>query len=83
MKMFPTTIKLIGLPFVLLTALTWNAGAAAPKKDATKKSATSFEFNKKDPIYITADWMEADQSKNSITYKGRVVTVQNEMLFLL
>ena len=79
MKTFRRTIKLIGVPFLLLTALAWPVGAAAPSKDATKKSATSFEFNKKDPIYITADWMEADQSKSSITYKGRVVTVQNEM----
>jgi len=77
--MFRTPINFIGLPLALLTALTLPAGAASPTKDATKKSATSFEFSKKDPIYITADWMEADQSKHSITYKGRVVTVQNEM----
>ena len=48
-------------------------------KDEAKKSPTAFEFNKKDPIYITADWMEADQTKYSIMYKGRVVTVQNAM----
>ena len=78
--MFRTTTSLIGLPLVLLTTfLTLPAGAAAPSKDETKKSATPFEFNKKDPIYITADWMEADQNKSSITYKGRVVTVQNQM----
>jgi lipopolysaccharide transport protein LptA len=40
---------------------------------------TTFEFNKKDPIYITADWMEVDQTKNTITYKGRVVTIQADM----
>jgi lipopolysaccharide export system protein LptA len=55
------------------------AGAVAPAKDESKKSSTAFEFNKKDPIYITADWMEADQTKNTITYKGRVVTVQADM----
>jgi lipopolysaccharide export system protein LptA len=49
------------------------------KKDETKKSSTAFEFNKKDPIFITADWMEVDQKQNTITYKGRVVTVQAEM----
>ncbi len=48
------------------------------KKDA-KKDSTAFEFNKKDPIYITADWMEVDQKQNTITYKGRVVTIQNDM----
>jgi lipopolysaccharide export system protein LptA len=51
----------------------------AKKKDDTKKSATGFEFNKKDPIFITADWMEVDQKQNTVTYKGRVVTVQAEM----
>jgi lipopolysaccharide export system protein LptA len=49
------------------------------KKDESKKSSTGFEFNKKDPIFITADWMEVDQKQNTITYKGRVVTVQAEM----
>jgi lipopolysaccharide export system protein LptA len=49
------------------------------KKDDTKKSSAGFEFNKKDPIFITADWMEVDQKQNTITYKGRVVTVQAEM----
>ena len=51
----------------------------AKKKDDSKKSTTGFEFNKKDPIFITADWMEVDQKQNTITYKGRVVTVQAEM----
>ena len=55
-----------------------TANAAAAKDDGNK-SATAFDFNKKDPIYITADWMEVDQKKNTITYKGRVVTIQNEM----
>ena len=51
----------------------------AKKKDDSKKSSAGFEFNKKDPIFITADWMEVDQKQNTITYKGRVVTVQAEM----
>jgi lipopolysaccharide export system protein LptA len=54
--------------------------AAEPTKEtSSKKGSTTFEFNKKDPIYITADWMEVDQTKNTITYKGRVVAVQNDM----
>ena len=59
----------------------WAAeGSSAPKEDAKKTGgASSFEFNKKDPIYITADWMEVDQNKNTITYKGRVVTSQADM----
>jgi lipopolysaccharide export system protein LptA len=45
----------------------------------SKSDDSAFEFNKKDPIYITSDWMEVDQKKNTITYKGRVVTIQSEM----
>src|SRR5688572_14136768 len=56
--------------------VTANAAAA---KDDSNKGATAFDFNKKDPIYITADWMEVDKKKNTITYRGRVVTIQNEM----
>jgi lipopolysaccharide export system protein LptA len=57
------------------------AGQAGATKEEIKKKngTTAFEFNKKDPIYITADWMEVDQKKNTITYKGRVVTVQADM----
>jgi len=56
------------------------AAATAPDaKNETKKNSSAFEFNKKDPIYITADWMEVDQQQNTITYKGRVVTIQNDM----
>jgi lipopolysaccharide export system protein LptA len=57
------------------------AGAATAEKEETKKQngLSAFEFNKKDPIYITADWMEVDQSKSTITYKGRVVTTQADM----
>ena len=55
--------------------------AGSPVQGEKKKAAgtSAFEFNKKDPIYITADWMEVDQNKNTITYKGRVVTIQADM----
>jgi lipopolysaccharide export system protein LptA len=55
--------------------------AAAPAKEeaAPASGGGGFEFNKQDPIYITSDWMEVDQKKNTITYKGRVVMVQAEM----
>jgi lipopolysaccharide export system protein LptA len=57
------------------------ADPGSPAKGETKKAGgtSGFEFNKKDPIYITADWMEVDQNKNTITYKGRVVTSQADM----
>jgi lipopolysaccharide export system protein LptA len=77
--MFAAKVKSIGLLCGLISAVALSAGAATVAKDEGKKSSAAFEFNKKDPIYITADWMEADQTKNSITYKGRVVTVQNAM----
>jgi lipopolysaccharide export system protein LptA len=69
----------IGL-MALITA-TLLAHAAAPAKEETKKKSSGggFELNKKDPIYITSDWMEVDQVKNTITYKGRVVMVQADM----
>ena len=72
--------------FALVCSETYGvAGAAAakgetkPAKEGSQKGSSAFELNKKDPIYITADWMEVDQSKNTITYKGRVVTVQTDM----
>lgn len=62
------------------TAVSTGGAATAGKEETKKKNGTSaFEFNKKDPIYITADWMEVDQNKNTITYKGRVVTTQADM----
>ena len=65
---------------VLLAADASSRGKKETAKGETKKGGTSaFEFNKKDPIYITADWMEVDQNKNTITYKGRVVTIQADM----
>jgi hypothetical protein len=39
--------------------LATGAEAAAAEE---KKTVNAFEFNKKDPIYITADWMEVDQA---------------------
>ena len=56
-----------------------DAGAEAKEKGGKKSGTSAFELNKKDPIYITSDWMEVDQVKNTITYKGRVVTVQADM----
>ena len=55
-----------------------RAEAAASAAEG-KKTVNAFEFNKKDPIYITADWMEVDQAKSTIVYKGRVVAVQSDM----
>jgi lipopolysaccharide export system protein LptA len=56
-----------------------HAAAAAKEEAKHKSGAGGFELNKKDPIYITSDWMEVDQKKSTITYKGRVVMVQAEM----
>ena len=76
MDRMQTSAVLLGWFLIFSTV---PVGAAAPTKDEGKKGSTAFEFNKKDPIYITADWMEVDQTKNTITYKGRVVTVQADM----
>src|SRR5262245_16063647 len=72
----------LSLFLLLLSASTVIApgDAATPAKDESKtKGGMAFEFNRKDPIYINSDWMEFDQTKNTITYKGRVVTTQGEM----
>ncbi len=69
-------VALVGMIAAMAPAPT----LAAEKEAAKKKSAAGgFEMNTKDPIYITADWMEVDQKKYMITYKGRVVMVQSEM----
>ncbi len=50
------------------------------KKEAKKKAdGVAFEASKKEPIFITSDRMEVDQRKNTITYRGRVVTLQGDM----
>jgi lipopolysaccharide export system protein LptA len=76
-----STLRVSLLLFLLSGSAVIALGdAATPAKDESKKKAgTAFEFNKKDPIYITSDWMEFDQTKNTITYKGRVVTTQGDM----
>jgi lipopolysaccharide export system protein LptA len=56
-----------------------HAAAAADDEAQQKSGGGGFELNKKEPIYITSDWMEVDQKKNTITYKGRVVMVQADM----
>jgi lipopolysaccharide export system protein LptA len=69
------------LALFVLIAFSAGTGVAGAANDEPKKKTgpQGFEFNKKDPIYITADWMEVDQKKNTLTYKGRVVTVQADM----
>ncbi len=79
MRRWLLSLLLIGLSLSSGWAVSLAASAAAPAKEETKKGASGFEINKKDPIYITADWMEVDQNKNTITYKGRVVTIQADM----
>src|SRR5574341_1797837 len=79
-NMFKSKLSILLVLSCVSTGLAGAANAASRTKDEAKKSSSSaFEFNKKDPIYITADWMEVDQNKNSITYKGRVVAVQADM----
>jgi len=75
------TILLRLLLLVLILSAPNNAAgaAAAATKEEGKKGSSGFELSKKDPIYITADWMEVDQTKNTMIYKGRVVTVQTDM----
>src|SRR6266704_1683283 len=79
MRRWLLSLLLIGLSLSSGWAVSLAASAAPPAKEETKKGASGFEINKNDPIYITADWMEVDKNKNTITYKGRVVTIQADM----
>lgn len=72
-------LRLLLLVLILSAPNNAAGAAAASTKEEGKKGSSAFELNKKDPIYITADWMEVDQTKNTIVYKGRVVTVQTDM----
>jgi len=74
-----STLGLGSMVIMVLLSFTPLHGAAAKDGEKKKGNGTAFEFNKKDPIYITSDWMEVDQKKNTITYKGRVVTIQADM----
>ena len=76
-RYFPIAQLIIIL--ALMAAVPALSVAASAAKEESKKSSSAFEFNRKDPIYISADWMEVDQKQNTITYKGRVVTVQTDM----
>jgi lipopolysaccharide export system protein LptA len=77
--MFRMMIAALPMLLGLFTLPASAAKAPAAAKGESNQSSGGFEFNKKDPIYITADWMEVDQKKNTITYRGRVVTIQNDM----
>ena len=76
-RYFPIAQLIIIL--ALMAAVPALSVAASAAKEESKKSSSAFEFNRKDPIYISADWMEVDQKQSTITYKGRVVAVQSEM----
>jgi lipopolysaccharide export system protein LptA len=65
--------------FLLAVFIVGPVRGASVDGGKSKSDDSVFEFNKKEPIYITSDWMEVDQKKNTITYKGRVVTIQSEM----
>ena len=79
MKFFRAPVGFF-MGLALLLSIAPLSGAAQPKAEGKKQSGTGgFEMNQKDPIYISADWMEVDQKKNTITYKGSVVMVQADM----
>ena len=56
-----------------------EAGRKANQEPKKKSGGTAFQASRKDPIFITSNWMEADRKKNTITYKGQVVAVQADM----
>jgi len=66
---------------VAVPAFSWAGEAAgrAGKETKKKTEGTAFQGSRKDPIFITSNWMEADRKKNTIAYKGQVVAVQGDM----
>lgn len=64
--------------FVAVDSLAF--GSESTEQPKKKASGVPFETtNRKDPIFITSDQMEVDRKKNTITYRGNVVTKQGEM----
>ncbi len=70
---------LVLLPFAEPVAFSAEAPVKAGQQPQKTSEGLSFEASKKEPIFITSNWMEADHKKNTITYKGRVVVVQGDM----
>ncbi len=66
---------------VAVSSFAWAGEAAGKTAKETKKKpkGTAFQGSKKEPIFITSNWMEADRKKNTITYKGQVVAIQADM----
>lgn len=67
------------LAVVHSSAFAGQAGAKAKKGTKKKAERAAFQAGKKEPIFITSDRMELDQRKNTITYRGHVVTLQGDM----
>ena len=63
---------------IVLQPLAWAAEAGS-KEEKKKSEGTAFQASRKDPIFISSNWMEADRKRNTITYKGQVVAVQADM----
>jgi lipopolysaccharide export system protein LptA len=66
-------LYVLAVLLVTLHATAINGDAAA--KGKKKAEGKSFKSEKKEPIVITSDRMEVDRKKNTISYKGHVVTV--------
>lgn len=65
--------------FAVVCFLVTLAFGGSPEQAKKKELGVSFEGNRKDPIFITSDQMEVDRKKNTITYRGNVVTKQGDM----
>ena len=67
------------LPGIYSPALAGEAAGQAKTETKKKSQAGTAGINKKDPILITSDRMEADRQKNVLIYTGQVVAVQADM----
>ena len=69
-------IHVLAVIVVVLCVFAVNAEAAGEAKNKTK--GKFFEASKNEAIIITSDRMELDRKKNTISYKGNVVTVRGD-----
>lgn len=71
---------LLSLLFVYSFALAGAAGQKSAKATKAEPTGGVFGANKREPIFITSDRMEVDQKKQTITYTGRVVAQQGDLI---
>jgi len=74
----PMRAWVLGTILLIVSPSLVPAGEPSPKAKKTE-SGERLEVSRKEPIHITANQMEVDQKKNTIIYRGNVMTTQGDM----